>query len=50
MRKELRDKEAELAEVKKALGITPFVEFKQSVAHGMKVVGDKWKEVQETET
>ena len=36
--------------MKAELGITPFVEFKQSMAHGMKVMGDKWKEVQDTET
>ena len=47
---ELAEKEEELTEVKKALGITPFTEFKQSMAQSWKVVGDKWKEVQETET
>ena len=47
---ELVEKETELNEIKKALGITPFTEFKQSVAHGFKVVGNKLKEVQETET
>lgn len=50
LREELQQKEQELAEVKHELGITPFVEFKQSMAHGWKVVGDKWKEMQETET
>lgn len=47
---ELTEKEEELASIKKELGITPFTEFKQSVAQGWRVVGDKWKEVQETET
>lgn len=47
---ELVEKEMELNEVKKQLGITPFTEFKQSVANSFKVVGNKWKEVQETET
>jgi methanogenic corrinoid protein MtbC1 len=46
----LVQKEEELAAVKKELGITPFTEFKQSMAQGWRVVGDKWKEVQETET
>ena len=46
----LMEKEAELAAVKRKLGITPYVEFKQSMSQGWKVVGDKWKEVQETET
>jgi len=50
LREELQQKEQELAEVKHELGITPFVEFKQSMAHGWKVMGDKWKEMQETET
>ena len=50
LRKDLEEKEAELAAVKKDLGITPFVEFKKSMAHGWKVMGDKWKDVQETET
>ena len=43
-------KEEELAAVKKELGITPFTEFRQSVSEGFKVVGTKWKEVQDTET
>lgn len=46
----MAEKEAELAEVKKQLGITPYTEFKQSMAHGWKVMGDKWKEVKETPT
>ena len=50
LRKTLHEKEQELAEVKHELGITPFTEFKQSVADGWKVVGNKWKEVKETET
>ena len=48
--KELAEKEEELASIKKELGITAFTEFKQSMAQGWKVVGNKWKEVQETET
>ena len=36
--------------MKESLGITAFTEFKDSVAHGFKVMGDKLKEVQETET
>lgn len=47
---QLVEKEAELADIKKELGITAFSEFKQSMAQGWKVMGDKWKEVQETET
>ena len=47
---QLQEKELELAKVKEELGITRYVEFKQSMAHGLKVVGDKLKEVQETET
>lgn len=47
---ELVEKEEELAAVKKELGITPFSEFRQSVSEGFKVVGTKWKEVQDTET
>lgn len=50
LRRELHEKELELAEVKKELGITPFTEFKQSVSHGFKVMGDKWREVQDSET
>ena len=47
---QLVEKEAELTEIKKELGITAFTEFKQSMAQGWKVMGDKWKEMQETET
>ena len=50
LQNELVEKETELNLIKKQLGITPFTEFKQSMAHGWKVVGNKWKEVQETET
>ena len=50
LKAQLQQKETELAEVKDALGITAFTEFKQSIAHSWKVVGDKFKEVQETET
>ena len=50
MRQKLQEKEEELAEIKKQLGITAFTEFKQSMAYGLKVVGDKFKGVQETET
>lgn len=47
---ELVEKETELSEIKKELGITAFSEFKQSVANSFKVVGTKFKEVQETDT
>ena len=50
LRQKLQEKEEELAEIKKQLGITAFTEFKQSVAHGFKVMGDKLKEVQESDT
>jgi hypothetical protein len=49
LRTELRSKEAELAEVKRALGITPYVEFKQSLSHGWEALGNKLKGIQETE-
>ena len=50
LRQKLQEKEAELAEIKKQLGITAFTEFKQSMAHGLKVVEQKFKDVQESET
>lgn len=50
LRAELLDKENELAGVKEALGITAFTEFKESISNSFKVVGDKIKEVQDTET
>ena len=50
LRQQLQEKEEELAEVKRQLGITAFTEFKQSMAHGLKVVEQKLKGVQETET
>ena len=50
LRKQLHDKEVELADVKTQLGITPYTEFKQSVSHGWEVLGTKWKGMQETET
>jgi len=46
---QLQRKDNELAEVKKELGITPFTEFKESISTGMKVIGNKWKEIQESE-
>lgn len=49
LRSELRSKEAELGEVKRALGITPYVEFKQSLSHGWEVLGSKVKGLQETD-
>ena len=50
LRQKLHEKEEELAEIKKQLGITAFTEFKQSVAHGFKVVEQKFKDVQDSET
>ena len=50
LRQKLHEKEEELAEIKKQLGITAFTEFKQSMAHGLKVVEQKFKDVQESET
>ena len=49
LRGELRSKEAEMAEVKRALGITPYVEFKQSITHGWEVLGNKLKGLQDSE-
>jgi hypothetical protein len=49
LRAELRSKEVEMAEVKRALGITPYVEFKQSVSHGLEVVGSKFRGLQDTQ-
>ena len=49
LRAELRSKEVEMADVKRALGITPFVEFKQSITHGWEVIGSKFKGIQESE-
>lgn len=49
LRAELRSKEVEFANVKRALGITPYVEFKQSISHGWEVLGNKWKGLQESE-
>jgi glutamine synthetase adenylyltransferase len=45
----LQEKEKELAEVKEQLGITAYTEFKDSLSHGWKVLGDKWGEVKESE-
>lgn len=50
LRQKLYEKEEELAEIKKQLGITAFTEFKQSMAHGLKVVEKKFKDMQESET
>lgn len=50
LREKLHEKEEELAEIKKQLGITAFTEFKQSMAHGLKVVEQKFKDMQESET
>ena len=50
LRQKLHEKEEELAEIKRQLGITAFTEFKQSMAHSFKVVEKKFKEVQESET
>ena len=44
------EKEEELDAVKKELGITALTELKDGVLHGWKVMGNKWKELQETET
>ena len=49
LRAELRDKEVEMAEVKRVLGITPYVEFKQSLSHGLEVVGSKFRGLQGTQ-
>ena len=46
---QLQRKYDELASVKKELGITPFTEFRDSVATGMKVIGNKFKGIQESE-
>lgn len=46
---QLQRKYDELGSVKKELGITPFTEFKDSVATGVKVIGNKLKEIQESE-
>ena len=50
IRQKLYEKEEELAEIRKQLGITAFTEFKQSMAHGLKVVEKKFKDMQESET
>lgn len=38
-----------MAEVKRALGITPYVEFKQSLSHGWEVVGSKLRGLQDSQ-
>ena len=45
----LQEKEKELAEVKEQLGITPLVEFKESLSQGWKVLGEKWNEMKESD-
>ena len=50
LQKQLFQKEEELDAVKKELGITALTELKEGVMHGWKVVGNKWRELQETET
>ncbi|KAL5493498.1 hypothetical protein EMCRGX_G014689 [Ephydatia muelleri] len=50
LRRQLYQKELELGEVKKQLGITPLTELKQSMQHGFDMVGNKWKEVTDTPT
>ena len=46
---ELDEKVKELADVKDELGITTYDELKESLSYGWKVLGDKWKGLQETE-
>lgn len=46
---QLQRKYDELGSVKKELGITPFTEFRDSVTTGMKVIGNKFKGIQESE-
>ena len=48
LRRQLYQKEQELGEVKKQLGITPLTELKQSMQHGFDAMGNKWKEVTDT--
>lgn len=50
LRQELREKEEEFYEVKRKLGITPYTEFKQSVANSWEFLGNKLKGMQETQT
>jgi uncharacterized protein YukE len=50
LRKQIRNKEEELYEVKQLLGITTFTELRDGMYNGMKAVGNKWKELTETET
>ena len=49
LKQQLMDKEKELATVKSEMGVTAYTEFKESLAYGWKVMGDKWKELQESE-
>ena len=35
--------------MKEQLGITPLVEFKESLSQGWKVLGDKWNEMKESD-
>ena len=46
---ELDEKVKELADVKDELGITTYDELKESLSYGWKVLGDKWKGLQETD-
>ena len=50
LQKQLIQKEEELDAVKKELGITALTELKEGMMHGWKVVGNKWRELQETDT
>lgn len=45
----MAEKEKELSELKTEMGVTAYTEFKDSLAYGWKVMGDKWKELQESE-
>ena len=49
LRAELRQKEVDMADVKRALGITPYVELKQSLSHGWDVMGNKLRGIQDTQ-
>ena len=48
MHDELAQKEGELSVIKRQLGITPWHELYQGMANSWKMVGGKWKEVQES--
>lgn len=49
LKQQVLEKEKELGDVKAEMGVTAYTEFKESLAYGWKVVGDKWKELQESE-